>query len=80
MTWSKQPHTCELLAMYYQSHIGEYWECDHCKRQWKVIGESGPDRYGVYYAIRYESQIGEHITVRSMTYPKGMGESSGPDL
>jgi hypothetical protein len=66
MGWVKKPHLCELPLVAHGSvaKVGAWFECDHCKANWKVQARVYADTLG-FYRLTFIRRVGDYTYTRS---------------
>jgi hypothetical protein len=67
MGFVDQPHVCPLPFICHGSagKMGAYFECDHCKRTWRVVGRQSTVTHESLYYLTFTSRIGDYVEMRS---------------
>lgn len=64
--WVEKRHSCNLPYRVHHSlaKMGKIFECDHCKREWEVVGVSRVNEF--YSDLLFEYRSEGHVHIRQM--------------
>lgn len=66
MGFIDKPHTCDLPMYAHGSvaKVGAWFECDHCKANWKIQARVMADQES-FYNLTWIRRVGDYLYTRS---------------
>lgn len=60
--WIKEPHRCTLPLVCHgeKGKVGNWYECDHCKAEWRVQARVPHPNLESFYLLTFVRRVGDY--------------------